>query len=521
MGKGLTLTGNIPPVVRPKHLIPVSAEKLASAVPFSIVGDLTGVLVSGLSVATREIEPGDAFVAMLGLNHHGAKFAEDAAKAGASLLITDSAGAKLAADAGLPMLICDDPRGALGEISRFVYRTAEATPLLFGITGTNGKTSTAYLLEGILRQLGRVTGLSSTAERHIAGNTYISRLTTPEASELHALVRCMKEAEVDSVVIEVSAQAMTHHRVDGVVFDTVGFTNLSHDHLDDYADMDEYFEAKAKLFTTEHAKRGVISLDTEWGKKLVEKSEIPVTTITSEAGVDADWIVKVTEDNPAYTAFTLSNRAGFEFQTREPVIGRQMAANAGLAIAMLVDAGFELSEIESVLTRDNGITAYLPGRTEKVSGNTGPNVYVDFGHSPDAFEHTLDAVRRVTKGKTIMLFGADGDRDATKRFDMGRIAAEGCDILVITDHHPRFEDPTSIRAQLMVGAKSVKNGPEIHEVSPPEDAIRVAVSLAGPGDSILWAGPGHQNYRDIRGVRTEYSARDLARQALKDAGWAN
>jgi UDP-N-acetylmuramoyl-L-alanyl-D-glutamate--2,6-diaminopimelate ligase len=522
VGEGLILTGNIPPVVRPKHLIPVSGEELASALPFKgVVGELTGVQVSGLCVATREIEPGDAFVAIRGVNQHGAKFAEDAANAGASLIITDSDGAKLAENTGLPILVCDDPRTALGDISRFLYRTWEETPLLFGITGTNGKTSTAYLLEGILRQLGRTTGLSSTAERHIAGATYISRLTTPEASELHALILCMKEADVDSVVIEVSAQAMTHHRVDGVIFDTVGFTNLSHDHLDDYADMSEYFEAKAKLFTPEHAKSGVISLDTEWGKKLYETSAIPVTTITSESGVDADWFINVTEDNPAYTAFTLRNRAGFEIQTKEPVIGRQMAANAGLAIAMLVDAGFEFSEIESVLNRDNGIHAYLPGRTEKVSGDKGPNVYVDFGHSPDAFKQTLDAVRRVTSGKTIMLFGADGDRDATKRFDMGRIAAEGCDILVITDHHPRFEDPTSIRAQLMVGAKSVKNGPEIHEVSPPEDAIRVAVSLAAPGDSILWAGPGHQNYRDIRGIRTEYSARDLARSALKDAGWAN
>jgi UDP-N-acetylmuramoyl-L-alanyl-D-glutamate--2,6-diaminopimelate ligase len=146
-------------------------------------------------------------------------------------------------------------------------------------------------------------------------------------------------------------------------------------------------------------------------------------------------------------------------------------------------------------------------------------VYVDFGHSPDAFEHTLAAVRRFTTGRTIMLFGADGDRDATKRFDMGRVAAEGCDILVITDHHPRFEDPASIRQQLLVGAHSVVPGPEIHEVSPPEDAIRFAVSIARDGDSILWAGPGHQNYRDIRGERTVYSARDLARAALSEAGW--
>jgi UDP-N-acetylmuramoyl-L-alanyl-D-glutamate--2,6-diaminopimelate ligase len=147
-------------------------------------------------------------------------------------------------------------------------------------------------------------------------------------------------------------------------------------------------------------------------------------------------------------------------------------------------------------------------------------VYVDFGHSPDAFENTLAAVRQFTTGRTIMVFGADGDRDATKRHEMARVAAQGSDILVITDHHPRFEDAASIRATLLEGAKLADDQPETYEVSPPEAAIRKAVSLAREGDSILWAGPGHQDYRDIRGERTPYSARDEARAALREAGWA-
>jgi UDP-N-acetylmuramoyl-L-alanyl-D-glutamate--2,6-diaminopimelate ligase len=263
-----------------------------------------------------------------------------------------------------------------------------------------------------------------------------------------------------------------------------------------------------------------VSLDSPWGERIVDESHIPVTTISSMGDPAAQWHVDITEDNPAYTAFRLTGPEGVVIETCEPVIGRHMAANAGLALVMLIEAGYSPDAITSALDRDGGIQAYLPGRTEKVSGETGPNVYVDFGHSPDAFEHTLAAVRRFTPGRTIMVFGADGDRDATKRFDMGRVSAEGCDILVITDHHPRFEDPASIRQQLLVGARSVDNGPEIHEVSPPEDAIRLAVSLATEGDSILWAGPGHQNYRDIEGVRTVYSARDLARAALADAGWS-
>jgi UDP-N-acetylmuramoyl-L-alanyl-D-glutamate--2,6-diaminopimelate ligase len=185
---------------------------------------------------------------------------------------------------------------------------------------------------------------------------------------------------------------------------------------------------------------------------------------------------------------------------------------------MLVEGGYEFSRIATAIA--NGIEAYLPGRTERVSGESGPDVYVDFGHSPDAFFNTLAAVRKVTSGKVIMCFGADGDRDASKRPEMARVAAEGCDVLVITDHHPRFEDAQSIRRTLLEAAKQHRPDLEVYEVSPPEAAIRLAVSLVGPGDSILWAGPGHQDYRDIRGVRIPYSARAEARAALKEHGWA-
>jgi UDP-N-acetylmuramoyl-L-alanyl-D-glutamate--2,6-diaminopimelate ligase len=194
-----------------------------------------------------------------------------------------------------------------------------------------------------------------------------------------------------------------------------------------------------------------------------------------------------------------------------------MAANAGLAIVMLLQAGFKWDSIADAIK--DGVAAYLPGRTERVSANSGPDVYVDFGHSPDAFLNTLAAVRKVTKGKVLMLFGADGDRDATKRPDMAKVSARGCDILVITDHHPRFEDPASIRKTLVDAAREERPDLEIYEVSPPEAAIRQAVALVGEGDAILWAGPGHQDYRDIRGVRTVYSARKEARDALKEFGW--
>jgi UDP-N-acetylmuramoyl-L-alanyl-D-glutamate--2,6-diaminopimelate ligase len=505
-------------VLRPEHPSARSLAGLAADFGLDHRGALDGIDITGITLRTTEVQPGDLFVGIHGAHQHGATFADKAKERGAVALLTDDEGAKLAADSGLPIVIVDSPRGALGAVSAWVYQTADHPPLLLGVTGTNGKTSVAYLLEAILKQLGLVTGLSSTAERHIGSLNVVSRLTTPEASEMHALLARMRESQVRAAAIEVSAQALSSNRIDGILFDVVAFTNLSHDHLDDYADLDEYFAAKLRFFEPEHGRRGVVSLDSPWGQRVVDGSRIPVTTISTTPGVVGEWNVEILEEHAAYTQFRLTGPEGKSLTTKVPLIGWHMAANAALSIVMLVEAGFELEAIGHAL-RD-GIVAYLPGRTERVSGDTGPSVYVDFGHSPDAFLNTLAAVRKITPGNLIMVFGADGDRDATKRHEMGRVASEGSDILVITDHHPRFEDPQSIRSTLIEGAALAEHQAELHEVAQPEQAIRFAVSLAGPGDSILWAGPGHQDYRDIRGVRTPYSARQEARDALREAGWA-
>jgi UDP-N-acetylmuramoyl-L-alanyl-D-glutamate--2,6-diaminopimelate ligase len=514
------VTDRIPPVLRPEHPQARSLAGLLDEFDLTALGSVDGVEISGVTLSTGDLHPGDLYVGIRGAHSHGASYAAAAKQGGAVAILTDEEGADIARDAGLPIIVVPSPREALGEISAWVYRTAEHPPLLFGTTGTNGKTTTSYLLEGILKQLGLVSGLSSTAERHIGELSVVSRLTTPEASEMHALLARMRESKVRAVAIEVSAQALSRNRVDGIVFDVVSFTNLSHDHLDDYANMEEYFQSKLALFEPGRAKRGVVSLDSAWGERVVEGARIPVTTISATPGIDAEWMVVIGEERPAYTEFTLTGPEGRALTTRVPLIGWHMAADAALAIVMLVEAGFELEAIGHALDDDGGIIAYLPGRTERVSGDRGPTVYVDFGHSPDAFLNTLAAVRKLTPGRTIMVFGADGDRDASKRLEMGRVAADGSDILVVTDHHPRFEDPASIRRVLLEGAALAEHQPQILEVSPPEKAIRAAVALAREGDSILWAGPGHQDYRDIEGVRTPYSARDEAREALREAGWS-
>lgn len=512
------MSARIPPVLRPEHPLARPLAGLVSEFELESRGSLDGVELTGVTLRSTEVEPGDLYVGIQGVNSHGASYASQAAESGAVALLTDAAGAELAADSGLPIVIVESPRAALGDVSAWVYRTNEHPPLLLGVTGTNGKTSTSYLVEAILKQLGLVTGLSSTAERHIGDLTVVSRLTTPEASEMHALLARMRESEVRAVALEVSAQALSRNRIDGLLFDVVAFTNLSHDHLDDYRDMEEYFQAKLAFFDPDRGKRGVVSLDTEWGNRVVEDSRIPVTTVSTTPGVVAEWNVEILDEQAAYTGFRLTGPEGRSIETTVPLIGWHMVANAGLAIVMLVEAGFELEAIGQAIK--DGIDAYLPGRTERVSGDHGPSVYVDFGHSPDAFLNTLAAVRKFTPGKVIMVFGADGDRDATKRHEMGRVASEGSDLLVITDHHPRFEDPEAIRATLVEGANLAEHQAELLVISPPEKAIREAVALAKEGDSILWAGPGHQDYRDIRGVRTPYSARAEARDALREAGWS-
>jgi UDP-N-acetylmuramoyl-L-alanyl-D-glutamate--2,6-diaminopimelate ligase len=526
-----TAPANLPPVLRPEHPPVRSLDALAEHFDGELRGR-QGLTLTGITLATADLRAGEAFVAIRGINRHGAEFAQTAADKGAVAIITDADGADLAASSGLPVVVVENPRALLGDLSAWVYGTGpdDDIPILFGTTGTNGKTSVSHLLEGILGQLGVTTGLSSTAERHIAGQVIVSRLTTPEASEFHALLALMRERGVEAVAVEVSAQALSRHRVDGLVFDVAGFTNLSHDHLDDYADMREYFEAKLPLFRPDRARRAVISLDSEPGFEVVERSEVPYVTIATpaiaadaDAAASADWIVEILEERQTGTEFRLSARDGRTLTTIVPVIGRHMAANAGLAIVMILEGGYAWEDLVGTLDASAGgsgrIDAYLPGRTQLVSGESGPAVYVDFGHSPDAFEKTLAAVRHVTPGKVLFLFGADGDRDATKRLDMGRTGVEGSDILVITDHHPRFEDPDSIRATLIEGARRARPDAEILQYSPPERAIIEAVALVGGGDAILWCGPGHQDYRDIRGARTPYSARELARRALRDAGW--
>ncbi len=516
-----------PPVLRPAHPPVRALDEIAARFDYEVRGDLTGLAATGVTLATGDLRPGDIFVGIHGVRRHGAEFAAEAAQQGAVAILTDADGAEMAKDAGVPLLVTDDPRGRMADLAAFVYGNVDTMPVMLGVTGTNGKTSTVHLQDALLQQLGLTSGMSSSARRHIDGDVVMARLTTPESSELHALIAYMKEHGVTVMALEVSVQAIVRHRVDGVFYDVAGFTNLQNDHMDDFADMTEYLEGKLRMFRSDRAARAVVSLDTPAGRRVMEHADIPVTTIATaeiaenaELAATAQWQVRMLDEAINATVMELTGPDGRHLVTTVPVTGPHMAANAGLAIVMILESGVATwDQIVDTLARDGGIRAELPGRTEVVTTGRGPKVYLDFAHTPDGFDMTAQAVRRQTPGKLLIMFGADGSRDTTKRPAMGLAAARNSDIAIVTDHHPRWEDAAVIRDGLYSGAVQAPPAGGLFNITPPEDAIMKAVSMVGEGDAILWFGPGHQDHREIQGVRHPYNPRAMALKALSDAGW--
>lgn len=482
--------------------------------------------VTGVSLATSTMRPGDLWAALQGAKAHGAQFAEQALAAGAAAVITDEAGVALLEEAGvaLPRIVCPDPRARLGRVSAAVYGTSAPRLRLFGITGTNGKTTTAYLLDSALRALGHETGLIGTIETRVGPERITSVRTTPETTDLHALLKVMDERGVDDCVMEVSSHALELHRVDAVTYDVAIFTNLSQDHLDFHGTMDAYFAAKARLFTPEHSRVGVVCVDDAWGQRLAATATVPVTTVTSQAGVRADWHVG---GDPAEHDFTLTPAPGTPgdgatLHLRSALPGDFNRVNTALAAVALVVAGHPEREVAgAVLTPPT-----VPGRMEIVEAaaaeagpGAGPRVrgVVDYAHSPDAVAAALAALRPQTPGRLVAVLGAGGARDQGKRPGMGRAAAAHADVVVVTDDNPRDEDPAAIREAVAAGAG---DGPAAVEVVPGrEAAIRHAVALAragGPGSLVALLGKGHEQGQEVAGVISPFDDRDELRAALRD-----
>lgn len=370
---------------------------------------------------------------------------------------------------------------------------------LFGVTGTNGKTSTATYIHQLLIALGTPAGLSASTGRVVGDQILDSGLTTPEAPELHRLLSAMREAGQNTAVLEVSAQALIRHRVDGISFATVGFTNLSRDHLDDFSSMDHYLEAKARLFSDSYAKQAVVMVDDEYGQRLAELCRIPTVTLGEESG---QWRYRYQAGNLQITnpdGDSLSSSFG---------AGGLMAKNFALATVMLAVSGFSLDELSKAMP---WAQAQVPGRLQRVSDAL-PAVFVDYAHTPKGVEGAVtELLSRFSK--LVVVLGASGNRDQGKRKDMA-LATKGATLLVVTDQHPRDEDPAEIRKTLMSSAKDA--GIPAVEVQDPAAAIAHAISATELDGAVLWCGPGNLDYREIRGEHVPFNAIDIARKLVEN-----
>jgi UDP-N-acetylmuramoyl-L-alanyl-D-glutamate--2,6-diaminopimelate ligase len=422
----------------------------------------------------------------------------------------------------------------LGDVASTVYGHPSQHLRVVGVTGTSGKTTTTYLIEAGLRAAGRVAGLIGTVGIRIDGRDQPSALTTPEAPDLQALLAVMVEQGADTVVMEVSSHALTLGRVDGVRFAAGGFTNLSRDHLDFHPTMEDYFEAKARLFdpqSSAHAEISVVCVDDDAGRAMATRAHRAVTV--SATGRPADWRA---EDIRAVEAgaqeFFAVDPAGVHHGLRIGLPGHYNVANCLLATALL-----DAVDVSPEQAAPGLRTATVPGRLEAVDRGQDFLALVDYAHKPGALRAVLETLRGQARsdsgigtggqersdrgigtGRIAVVFGAGGNRDAGKREPMGRVAAELADLVVVTDDNPRDEDPATIRSAIMAGARAVTGGADVVEIGDRHEAIAHAVRWARAGDVVLIAGKGHETGQTVAGRTHPFDDRVELAELLEKRG---
>ena len=503
-------------VPRPMPRTTTLAELCPTTGGFTIIGDGT-VAIFGLEMDSRAVQRGDLFAALPGHLTHGSAFIDAAILAGAAGVLTDAEGASALVEAGpvdFPIVVVENPRQLLGVLAAQVYQTSSAAVLnaplrLFGVTGTNGKTTVTYLIEAGLRAAGRVTGLVGTVGIRIGDESVSAIRTTPEAPHLHSLLAVMRERGVQDVAIEVSSHALMEGRVNGLRFSVAAFTNLSQDHLDYHGTMDAYFMAKADLFTESRADLGVIGIDTPWGLRLAAEATIPVTTWSSQ-GAPADWTLLTVAGRTV-----VSGPRGEQQELQSRLLGAFNRANILCAYVMLRNAGVAPDHAASGIA-----SVSVPGRMEIVGTRGGITGMVDYAHTPDAIASAIASVREHCAGELIVVLGAGGDRDRNKRAEMGKSAALLADHVIVTDDNPRSEDPALIRAAILKGAGAVTASSRgelaaVTEVADRRTAIVQAVAGAHAGDFVLLLGKGHEQGQEMAGVMLPFDDRDELAAALE------
>jgi UDP-N-acetylmuramoyl-L-alanyl-D-glutamate--2,6-diaminopimelate ligase len=465
-----------------------------------VVGD-PAVEITELVYDSRKAGRGALFFCVPGEKVDGHDFALDVVEAGAAALVVERE-LVLAA----PQVVVADARVAMAELAARFNGDPTAELRVVGVTGTNGKTTTAFLIREILESAGISCGLLGTVKQVVGGVEEEVERTTPEAIELQATFRRMLAAGDEACVMEVSSHALVLHRADAIHFELAAFTNLTQDHLDFHADMEEYFAAKRLLFEA-GPRTAIVNVDDEYGRRLA--GDFESVTFSAE-GAEADYSAREVSLDAGGAEFTVT--VGGEVRVRTRLPGHFNVANALAAYAAAVALGVDAEAAASGLAA----AAPPPGRFEPIDEGQGFTVIVDYAHTPDSVENVLRAARRLTSGRLIAVFGAGGDRDRDKRPKMGRAGAELADLVVITSDNPRSEEPAAIVAEVAAGAEGAR---ELEVVVDRRAAIALAVGRAGPGDTVVIAGKGHEQGQEFEaGRKIPFDDRDVAREELRKLG---
>ena len=460
-----------------------------------IKNTFTDTEVTDVTDKTSAISAGCAFVCVKGARFDGHSFAEKALEQGASAVIVTE-------DLGLEkQVIVDNTREAYAIMCKNLCQKAVERLTVIGITGTNGKTTTAFIIKDILKALGVESGLIGTVKNMVGDKEFSTELTTPDPYDMHKLFEMMVNEGIKYCVMETSSQAFHQMRLAGISFKTGVFTNLTQDHLDYHGTIEEYKACKKTLFL--NSENIILNSDDEASEYMGEGVKGNITTygINSEADFKADNIE------------LFADRVEYDLKNQRVVFnipGDFSVYNSLSAISAVCSLGYELSDVVDAISTANAVK----GRIELLKTNTGFSVIIDYAHTPDGLEKAIEAVRGFTKGRVITLFGCGGDRDKTKRPKMGRTATDLSDIVVITTDNPRTEDPEVIIEEILIG--TVGSKAEVITVTDRSEAIKKALSIAEKGDTILLAGKGHETYQVIGTERVHYDEREVVSEALKN-----
>jgi UDP-N-acetylmuramoyl-L-alanyl-D-glutamate--2,6-diaminopimelate ligase len=492
-------------VPRPIEEFKRTVEAVALIANATLSGSAT-TIITGLTQSSNNVEAGDLFIALPGEKVHGAQFVNDAIARGAVAVLTDPEGASKVQ--GVPVIISANPRRAAGVISAWFYSEPMRDLYSVGVTGTNGKTTVTTLLHQIMSAAGRDSGLIGTVETRIGSEILTSKRTTPESSDLQALSAVMRERHLRNLVMEVSSHAITLERIRGSHFAVVAFTNLSQDHLDFHKTMEEYFAAKAKLFTFEFADLAVINIDDAHGIKLAAQTELPVMSV-SRHDPSATWhFVSITHDYMgAHVA--IRGSGGILIEGKVQLHGGYNYDNLLMAVAIANESGIDPIDIAAILPHLSGAV----GRLESVRLGQNFTALVDYAHSPDAVTRVLETAHEITDGRVIAVLGCGGDRDSSKRPLMGKALLDGADVAIFTSDNPRSEQPAQILVQMTLGLDIQEPSAVIEDRAL---AIKTAVNHAQEGDLVVILGKGHETGQEIDGAVHPFDDRVELARAIED-----